>query len=142
MTSNETTLVQKGNVMIPEQVKKPVSILGNKFCEDQAFPYVPHIDKFGYNALPDTPINPDWCFNQPLLNFNQYFESALHEKCPNPEFFLVHIFLYLENLHIQSKYRKIQTRSNSLFGHFSRSADPNLYFYLGICMSSSTYIHQ
>ena len=36
----------------------------------------------------------------------------LREKCPNTELFLVRI---------QSEYKKIQTQSNSLFGHFSRS---------------------
>ena len=30
--------------------------------------------------------------------------------------------IYKVNLRIQSKYRKIQTRKNSVFGHFSRSA--------------------
>ena len=44
------------------------------------------------------------------------------------ELFLARIFLYsdwiwrlLVNLHIQSKYRKIRTKNNSVFGHFSRS---------------------
>ena len=46
------------------------------------------------------------------------------------KFFLVCIFLYSDwilniysiNLRIQSKYRKIRARKNSVFGHFSRSA--------------------
>ena len=59
------------------------------------------------------------------------------KKCPNTEFFLVRIFLYSSwirrftvfeldteiysvNYCIQSEYRKIRTRKNSLFGHFSR----------------------
>ena len=70
---------------------------------------------------------------------------TLREKCPNTELFLVRIFLYLDwiwrftsvqirsyfwsvffciyevNLCIQYKYRKILTRNNSVFGHFSRS---------------------
>ena len=37
---------------------------------------------------------------------------TLREKCPNTELFLVRI---------QSEYRKIRTRNNSVFGHFSRS---------------------
>ena len=60
--------------------------------------------------------------------------NALREKCPNAEFFLVRIFLHLDwirrftefyrvNLRIQSKYRKIRTRENSIFEHFSRSDD-------------------
>ena len=51
---------------------------------------------------------------------------TLCENCPNKEFFLVCIFLYLDWIRrftfcIQSKYRKIWTRKNSLFWHFSRS---------------------
>ena len=49
----------------------------------------------------------------------------LPEKCPNTELFLVHIFLYLDLIRIrifQSEYRKIWTRKNSVFGHFSRNA--------------------
>ena len=50
----------------------------------------------------------------------------LHEKWPNTEFFLVHIFPYsvwirtfcYVNLRIQSEYGKIRTRKNSVFGHF------------------------
>ena len=37
---------------------------------------------------------------------------TLREKCPNTELFLVRI---------QYEYRKIRTRNNSIFGHFSRS---------------------
>ena len=47
--------------------------------------------------------------------------SSLRERCPNTELFLVRIFQYL-NLRIQSEYRKIRTRNNSVLGHFSRSA--------------------
>ena len=60
------------------------------------------------------------------------FKSTLREKCPNTELFLAHIFLYSEWILetrsispysvIQSKYRKIRTRNNSVFGHFPRSA--------------------
>ena len=54
---------------------------------------------------------------------------TLREKCPNTEFFLVRTFLYSDwiqeiyevNLRIQSEYRKIRTRKNSVFGHFSRN---------------------
>ena len=37
------------------------------------------------------------------------FCNSLREKCPNTEYFLVRI---------QSQYRKIRTRKNSVFGHF------------------------
>ena len=43
--------------------------------------------------------------------------KSLREKCPNTEFFLV----YSVSLRIQSECRKIRTRKNSVFGHFSRS---------------------
>ena len=42
---------------------------------------------------------------------------TLREKCRNTEFFLVHIFLY--SVRIQ----KIRTRKNTVFGHFSQSAE-------------------
>ena len=51
--------------------------------------------------------------------------TAMREKCPDMELFLVRIFLYsdwirkLVNLRIQSEYRKIRTRNNSVLGHFS-----------------------
>ena len=41
---------------------------------------------------------------------------VLREKCPNKEFFLVHIFPYLDRIW------KIQTKENSVFGHFSHTA--------------------
>ena len=41
--------------------------------------------------------------------------TILGEKCPNTEFFLVRIFFF------RTEYRKIQTRNNSVFGHFLRS---------------------
>ena len=50
--------------------------------------------------------------------------STLREKCPNTEFFLVRIFLYSDWIRIKSSYlvfRKIRTRKNYVFGHFSRS---------------------
>ena len=71
----------------------------------------------------------------------------MHEKFLNTELFLVRIFLYSGiysvNLHIQSEYRKIWTRNNSVFGHFSRREiffiTIDLYFKLGICICISTY---
>ena len=60
----------------------------------------------------------DRILNAPLIMFTQarYYvifsvaNISLHDKCPNTEFFLVHIFLY------QSVYRKMRTRKNSVFG--------------------------
>ena len=53
-------------------------------------------------------------------------EGSLGEKCPNTDFFSGPYFpvfelnmeIYSENLCIQSEYRKIRTRKNSVFGHF------------------------
>ena len=42
--------------------------------------------------------------------------DSLREKCPNTEFFWS-VFSYN-----RSEYRKIRTRKNFVFGHFSRSA--------------------
>ena len=51
---------------------------------------------------------------------------TLREMCPNTKLFLVCNFLYSGSYFpvfscIQSEYRKIRTRNNSVFGHFSRS---------------------
>ena len=53
---------------------------------------------------------------------------TLREKCPNKEFFPVRIFLIrieygdlLRESPYSVRIRKIQTRKNSVFGHFSRS---------------------
>ena len=70
------SIINEENVIIaPGQGKNPVSILSDKFCEEQAFRYVLVKDKFGYKAPQDIPISPAWYFNQRLLNFNQYFTS-------------------------------------------------------------------
>ena len=58
----------------------------------------------------------------PILLKTVYLLESTHtlrEKCPNEELFLVRI--YGVNLRIQSEYRKMETRNNSVFGHFSRS---------------------
>ena len=51
---------------------------------------------------------------------NPSVSTSLCEKCPNTEFFLVHIFLY--SVRIQEN----SDQKNSAFGHFSRSAFINL----------------
>ena len=53
-------------------------------------------------------------FNNSTTVFALPLNTALREKCPKTELFLVRI---------QSEYWKIQTRNNSVFGHFSRSAE-------------------
>ena len=81
--SNETALaseipdiINDGNFIIaPGQEKKPVSILNNKLCTEQALPYLLAKDKFDYKAPQNIPVNPAWDLNQRLLNFNQYFAS-------------------------------------------------------------------
>ena len=64
--TNETTLISKipnvineENVIIaPGQEKTPVSILDDKFCGEQPFPYLPPKGKFGYSVPRDIPISP------------------------------------------------------------------------------------
>ena len=56
-------------------------------------------------------------------------KASLREKCPNTDFFSGPYFpvfglntkIYGVNLRIQSEYRKIRTRKNSVFGDFSHS---------------------
>ena len=55
--------------------KRPVSILSNEFCQEQAFPFLLPKGKFCYKAPRDIPISPARYFNQRLLNFNQCFAS-------------------------------------------------------------------
>ena len=81
--SNETALVSEipsiikdeKVIIAPVQGKKPVSILNDEFCEEQAFPYLLPKGKFGSKAPRDIPISPAQYFNQRLLNFNQCFAS-------------------------------------------------------------------
>ena len=80
------------------------------------------------------PFIPEWdlCpkFNLGLPDLNLRYslkEVALRGKCPNMEFFLVHLFPHLEerSLCIQSECGKIRTKQISVFGHFSRSVSHN-----------------
>ena len=83
ISTNETTLMseipniiyEENVIIVPGQGKLPVSILGNEFCEEQAFAYLFPKGKFGYSVPRDNPISPARCFNQSLLNFNQHFAS-------------------------------------------------------------------
>ena len=54
--------------------KNPTN-LSDEFCEEETFPCLFPKGKFGYNAPQDISISPARCFNQRLLNFNQYFAS-------------------------------------------------------------------
>ena len=60
---------------------------------------------------------------KPMLLF--YTRWTLSTNCPSRKFFLVHIWTeygnYGLNLRDHSKCKKIRTRKNSVFGHFSRS---------------------
>ena len=57
-----------------------------------------------------------------ILNeeMNKIMKTALRKQCPNTEIFPVGIFVYW------TEYRKIRTRKNSIFGHFSRSVVKSL----------------
>ena len=69
-------IINKENVIIAlGQSKIPVSILSDKFCEEQVFPYLLPTGRFGYNASRYIPKSTSPYFNQILPNFNQHFES-------------------------------------------------------------------
>ena len=69
-------IINEKNVIIaPGQGKITSFNFSKKFYEEKAFPYLLPKGKFGYNTPRDIPISPAWYFNQPLLNFNQYFTS-------------------------------------------------------------------
>ena len=63
-----------------------------------------------------------------LLHKYSVMVVPLREKCPNTVFsspyfpvFGLNTEMYVVNIRIQSEYREIRTRKNSVFGHFSRS---------------------
>ena len=59
MISEIPNIISEENFIIaPGQEKTPVSILGDEFCEEQAFPYLLHKSKFGYSVLRDIPVSP------------------------------------------------------------------------------------
>ena len=69
-------VIDEENVIIaPGQGKTPVSNLSDKFCEEEAFPHLPPIGKFGFNAPRNIPISAAQYFNQRLLNLL----SILHQ---------------------------------------------------------------
>ena len=76
--SNETALVSEISFIINDEnvkEKKPVSILSDEFCKEQAFLHLLPKGKFGYEATRDIPISTARYFKQRLLNFNQHFAS-------------------------------------------------------------------
>ena len=66
-------------ILLLHQVE--VSILGNEFCEEQTFPYLPPKGKFGYSVPQDILISPAWYFNQRLLKFSQHFATDADYIC-------------------------------------------------------------
>ena len=72
LVSEIPSIINDKNVIITlEQGKKPVSILSYEFCEEQAFPYLLPMGKFGYKAPQYISISLAWYLNQRLLSFNQ-----------------------------------------------------------------------
>ena len=83
ISSNETALIseipaiinEENVIFAPGQVKTPLSLLNDKYCEELAFPYLLPNGKFKYNITRDVVISPARYFNQRLLNHNQIFAS-------------------------------------------------------------------
>ena len=62
--------------------------------------------------------------------------KSVQIRCFSGPYFLVfglNIEIYSVNLRIQSEYRKIRTRKNSIFGHFSHSDSVN-FFRTSMCL--------
>ena len=53
--------------------------------------------------------------------YEKFVSHPLREKCSNTDFFLVCIFPHSDRIRRDTECWKIQTRKNSVFGHFSRS---------------------
>ena len=103
----------------PGQRKKPVSILGDAFCEVQAFHYLLGKRKLGYNALQGFPISPIWFFNQKLLKANQYFAVDANymyfARFVYKQYHLplsINFAIYVSTLHLC--YYDISQRNNSI----------------------------
>ena len=76
LVSNILNIISKENVIIAiRQGNKPVLILSDKFCEEQAFLYLIRKGKFDYNAPGGIPISTVWYFNHRLFNVNLYSAS-------------------------------------------------------------------
>ena len=75
MSEIPNVIDEENVIIVPGQGKTPVSNLNDKFCEEQAFPHLLRIGKFGFNAPRNIPISAARYFNQRLLNFNQCFAS-------------------------------------------------------------------
>ena len=82
----------------------------------------------------------DIILKQMVIWKKKYLRTST-EKCPNKEFFSGSYFplfrlnaeIYCVNLRIETKYGKIKTRENSVFGHFSHSALlENLRFWISM----------
>ena len=82
--------------------------------------FFPFIITFSSSSLPLSP-------NKKWKSISR--RTILREKCENTKFFSCPYFpvfglnteIYSVNLHIYSAYRKIRTRKNSVFGHFSHA---------------------
>ena len=64
-----------------------------------------------------------------LIDWNTAWKVSKYGVISGPYFPVVgpNTEIYYVNLRIQSKYRKIGTRNNTIFGHFSRSEIDNIF---------------
>ena len=80
LNSKETMLISQVPTsekisIAPGEVKKPSSILQDKYCEELAFPHIFSNGKFGYRVVGEVKLSPVKYFNQLLLNYTQLFAS-------------------------------------------------------------------
>ena len=109
-----------------------MSVLKDKFCEEQAFPYLLTSGKSGYNASQYIPKSPSAYFNQRLLNFNQCFMPDADYLCSARSVY--------EQYHLRSSINvsmhkirpdTLMTVKNNLKGTIERSvADGNICAHL------------
>ena len=74
--SETPSIINNENVINAKRQWQIISSLNNKFCKE--FPYLVLKGNLDYKSSLYIPISPARCFNQRLLNFNQYFVSNIN----------------------------------------------------------------
>ena len=60
-------------IIAPGEGKQPVSVLNEKFCEENAHPHLFPSGRYGYQIEREIPLSPSKYFNQRLLHYSQKF---------------------------------------------------------------------
>ena len=64
--------MEEGIVVAPGEVKKPVSVLNDKFCEELGHPHVLPTGQYDYKVEREIPLNPSKQYTQKFASDNDY----------------------------------------------------------------------